>query len=126
MFAPLTSALADHLHWRGVYLVLAAVLAAALTLSTFAMYAVLMNLVPLLTERGASPAVAAWALGLGGVGQVAGRLGYGILARRTGLRARTTGVLGPRERGNRRAGFPGQAGAAYARPAERSRHGGRA
>ncbi|OLT20112.1 MFS transporter [Actinomadura sp. CNU-125] len=69
-------------------------LAAALTLSAFAMYAVLMNLVPLLAERGASPAVAAWALGLGGVGQVAGRLGYGILARRTGLRARTAGILG--------------------------------
>ncbi|QFG27171.1 MFS transporter [Actinomadura sp. WMMB 499] len=139
VFAPLTSALADHLDWRGVYLVLAAVLAAvtvplhafalrrpwppphdrpdapgstspqvrhitrskpfwmlaaALTLSAFAMYAGLMNLVPLLTERGASPAVAAWALGLGGVGQVAGRLGYGILVRRTSLRARTTGILG--------------------------------
>ncbi|MEV5830922.1 MFS transporter [Spirillospora sp. NPDC052242] len=69
-------------------------LTAALTLSAFAMYAVLINLVPLLTDRGASPTVAAWALGLGGVGQVAGRLGYGALTRRTNVRNRTALVLG--------------------------------
>ncbi|MFD0900109.1 MFS transporter [Actinomadura sediminis] len=69
-------------------------LTAALTLSAFAMYAVLINLVPLLTHRGASPTVAAWALGLGGVGQVAGRLAYGALTRRTSVRNRTALVLG--------------------------------
>ena len=42
----------------------------------FALYAVVFNLVPLLTGRGLSPSMAAWALGLGGAGQVAGRLCY--------------------------------------------------
>ncbi|WP_433331736.1 MFS transporter [Spirillospora sp. CA-294931] len=69
-------------------------LTAALTLSSFAMYAVLTNLIPLLTSRGASATTAAWALGLGGVGQVAGRLGYGVLARRTSVRTRTVWILG--------------------------------
>ncbi|MFC9975669.1 MFS transporter [Spirillospora sp. NPDC127200] len=68
-------------------------LAGALTLSGFAMYAVLTNLIGLLTARGASPTLAAWALGLGGVGQVAGRLGHGLLARRTSVRSRTVWVL---------------------------------
>ncbi|MGK5555761.1 MFS transporter, partial [Actinomadura kijaniata] len=68
-------------------------LSVALALSAFAMYAVLTNLIPLLIHRGASPTLAAWALGLGGVGQVAGRLGYGLLTRRTGVRTRTAGVL---------------------------------
>ncbi|MES9540776.1 MFS transporter [Actinomadura sp. NPDC000600] len=151
VFAPLTSALAAHMSWRAVYLVLAALLAAtvplhhfalrrpwppaagrrpadnaardnaardgtardaapgrrkavvrgspflllttALTLWSFSMYAVVTNLIPLLTSRGASSAVAAWALGLGGVGQVAGRLGYGALTRRTGVRSRTVCIL---------------------------------
>ncbi|WP_315987198.1 MFS transporter [Actinomadura sp. HBU206391] len=137
VFAPLTDALATHLPWRGVYLVLAAVLAvltiplhafalrrswppvrpdlhvksaggavkdvlrsrpfvlltAALTLSAFAMFAVLTNLIPLLIERGASATTAAWALGLGGLGQVAGRLGYSTLVRRTTVRARTVWIL---------------------------------
>ncbi|MEV0090082.1 MFS transporter [Streptomyces sp. NPDC050738] len=65
-------------------------LAAALTLNGFAMYAVVIALVPLLTERGASPAVAAWALGLGGAGQTLGRMAYAALARRTGVTTRTT------------------------------------
>ncbi|MBO2465208.1 MFS transporter [Actinomadura violacea] len=154
VFAPLTSALATHMSWRSVYLVLAAVLAAvtiplhyfalrrpwppaiehgtvpasesvggaaggsdadrghgsdqvgrvvrsspflllttALTLSAFSMYAVLTNLIPLLTSRGASSGIAAWALGLGGVGQVAGRLGYRTLARRSSVRTRTVCIL---------------------------------
>ncbi|SEG75940.1 Sugar phosphate permease [Thermomonospora echinospora] len=142
VFAPLTDALAAHLSWRGVYLTLAAILAAvtiplhalalrrpwppphnhphhdttaahhrttqvrritrsrpfwmlaaALTLSAFAMYAVLTNLITLLTTRGATPTTAAWALGLGGLGQVAGRLGYGALTRRTTVRSRTVGIL---------------------------------
>ncbi|MEU8797320.1 MFS transporter [Spirillospora sp. NPDC048819] len=69
-------------------------LTASLTLSAFAMYAVMINLIPLLTARGAGASTAAWALGLGGVGQVAGRLCYGLLTRRTGVRARTVWVLG--------------------------------
>ncbi|MEU5992155.1 MFS transporter [Spirillospora sp. NPDC047418] len=138
VFAPLTDALANVLGWRGVYLVLAAVLAVvtiplhgialrrpwppahtghapdgtdphrvkavvrsrpfvllalAFTLSAFGMYAVMTNLIPLLTSRGADSTTAAWALGLGGVGQVAGRLGYGTLARRTTVRARTVWIL---------------------------------
>ncbi|QKW35596.1 MFS transporter [Actinomadura sp. NAK00032] len=68
-------------------------LAAALTLSAFAMYAVMINLIPLLTSRGASSGTAAWALGLGGIGQVTGRLGYGGLVRRTSVRARTVWIL---------------------------------
>ncbi|UGQ10463.1 MFS transporter [Yinghuangia sp. ASG 101] len=137
VFAPLTDFLAGHLSWRGVYLVLAAVLAvvtiplhafalrrpwppapaptrhehasadtrsvirsrpfillvAALTTASFAMFAVLINLVPLLTERGATSTTAAWALGLGGAGQVAGRLGYAALVRSTTVRTRTFTVL---------------------------------
>ncbi|WP_240662707.1 MFS transporter [Streptomyces sp. WAC 06738] len=64
-------------------------LAAALMLNSFAMYAVVIALVPLLTERGAGPAAAAWALGLGGAGQTLGRTLYATLARRTGATART-------------------------------------
>ncbi|WP_116026952.1 MFS transporter [Thermomonospora umbrina] len=147
LFAPLTDALAAHLSWRGVYLVLAAILAAvtvplhawalsrpwperparrrprdgertgnagppadeefraivrsrpfwllaaAFTLSAFTMYAFLTHLIPLLVHRGADPTAAAWALGLGGVGQVAGRLGYTALVARTSVRSRIVGTL---------------------------------
>jgi predicted MFS family arabinose efflux permease len=68
-------------------------LTAALTLSAFSMYAVMTNLIPLLTARGAGITTAAWALGLGGVGQVAGRLGYATLVRLTSVRARTVWIL---------------------------------
>ncbi len=68
-------------------------LTAALTGGAFAVYAVLVGQVPLLIERGMSTTAAAWTLGLGGVGQVLGRLGYGTLARVVGVRARTVGVL---------------------------------
>jgi MFS family permease len=54
-------------------------LTAAGTLCSFAQYAVLVNLVPLLEARGMAPTLAAVTLGLGGVGQVAGRLCYRIL-----------------------------------------------
>ncbi|MFJ8723601.1 MFS transporter [Streptomyces sp. NPDC093269] len=64
-------------------------LAAALTLNSLSMYAVVIVLVPLLTERGASPAAAAWALGLGGAGQTLGRTLYAGLARRTNVTIRT-------------------------------------
>jgi MFS family permease len=145
IFAPLTSALAGQVSWRGVYLILAAVLAAvtipahalalrppwpprptrptetpprpgekaavpladrhvftsraflqlvtAATLCAFAQYAALVNLVPLLTGRGLSPGLAAWALGLGGTGQVAGRLCYRALDARTSIRGRAAAII---------------------------------
>ncbi len=68
-------------------------LAASLTLNGFAMYAVVIALVPLLTERGASPTAAAWALGLGGAGQTPGRTLYAAVARRTGVTARTVTLI---------------------------------
>jgi MFS family permease len=68
-------------------------LTAAMTAASLAMYATLIGLVPLLTQRGASTTVAAIALGLGGLGQVAGRLGYPRLSRTTTIRARTVLTL---------------------------------
>jgi MFS family permease len=65
-------------------------LAAALTLSGFAMYAVVFGLIPLLLDRGVTPAAAAWALGLGGLGQTLGRLVYVPVAKHTTAAQRTT------------------------------------
>ena len=143
IFAPLASALAAQLSWRGVFLVLAAILAAvtipahalflrpawphrqataapagrevtppgpapggtvtrsrafaqlaaAATLCAFAQYAALVNLVPLLEGRGMHAGLAAWALGLGGAGQVAGRLCYQLIASRLGAQGRAVGVI---------------------------------
>jgi MFS family permease len=133
VFAPLTATLADHLHWRTTYLVLAALLAAitirahffglrqpwppaahphlaepptrttrslpfvaltaAIALAACASYAIIVNLVPLMTERHISTQVAAVALGLGGAGQVLGRLGYRTLVRRLSVRTRTVVII---------------------------------
>lgn len=68
-------------------------LATALALSAFAMYAVVIALVPLLLERGYSTTQAAWVLGLGGAGQTLGRTLYGSLARRTGVTTRTVTLI---------------------------------
>ncbi|MFE6496332.1 MFS transporter [Streptomyces sp. NPDC057748] len=68
-------------------------LAAALTLSAFTVYAVVVALVPLLLERGYTTSQAAWALGLGGAGQTLGRTLYATLARHTGVTARTTTLI---------------------------------
>ncbi|MDK1349157.1 MFS transporter [Streptomyces sp. 378] len=65
-------------------------LSAAFTLSSFAMYAVVIALVPLLLERGYTTSQAALALGIGGAGQTLGRALYAALARRTTATARTT------------------------------------
>jgi MFS family permease len=65
----------------------------AVALATFSAFAVVVNQVPLLIERGLSATTAAWALGLGGLGQVIGRLGYGRLSRATGVRARGVIIL---------------------------------
>ncbi|GAA4667982.1 MFS transporter [Amycolatopsis dongchuanensis] len=66
----------------------------ALSLTAFAAFAAVINLVPLLTERGLSPDAAAVALGLGGAGQVLGRLGYTTFTRHTSVRVRTAIILG--------------------------------
>ncbi|CBG69487.1 putative major facilitator transporter [Streptomyces scabiei 87.22] len=68
-------------------------LAAAFTLSSFAMYAVVMGLIPLLTERGATPLQAALALGLGGAGQTLGRTLYASLSARTSVTTRTASLI---------------------------------
>ena len=68
-------------------------LAIAFAAASFTIYAVLINLVPLFIERGFTTTEAAVALGLGGVGQVAGRLGYARFAARTGVVSRTVIVL---------------------------------
>ncbi|MGH3309827.1 MAG: MFS transporter [Streptomyces sp.] len=65
----------------------------ALTLSACTSFAVVIGLVPLLNERGATPTQAAWALGLGGLGQTLGRTLYAPLARRTGVTTRTTALI---------------------------------
>lgn len=66
----------------------------ALALGSFTVYAVVVNLVPLLQERGFGTTEAAWALGVGGVGQVLGRLVYAPLERWTGPVLRAVAILG--------------------------------
>lgn len=67
-------------------------LVAAVSLAALASFAAVVNLVPLLVERGIDTTLAAAALGIGGVGQVLGRLGYGLFERLP-LRLRTALVL---------------------------------
>ena len=69
------------------------VLAVALSLAALATFAAVINLVPLLTERGVSIGVASVALGLGGAGQVVGRLGYAAIVRHTTVLTRTVAIL---------------------------------
>lgn len=69
-------------------------LTVAYTAMSICAYAAIINLVPLLRERGYSPTEAAWALGIGGFGQVIGRLGYARLASRVDLVPRTVGIFG--------------------------------
>ncbi|MDN5930881.1 MAG: MFS transporter, partial [Pseudonocardia sp.] len=76
----------------------------AVGLGSFTAFAVIVNQVPLLVERGLTTGEAAWALALGGLGQTAGRLFYGRLVAATSVRTRgvlillataaTTGLLG--------------------------------
>ncbi|WP_199905105.1 MFS transporter [Nocardioides sediminis] len=63
-------------------------------LTALAVYAVVINLVPMLVEQGLSRNAAALALGLGGVGQVAGRLAYARFAARTSVTTRGVAVVG--------------------------------
>ncbi|WP_028647108.1 MFS transporter [Nocardiopsis sp. CNT312] len=69
-------------------------LTAALAAGSLTVYAAVVNLVPLLESRGFETAAAAWALALGGLGQVAGRLVYTHLERRTAPVTRLVIVLG--------------------------------
>ncbi|WP_082748970.1 MFS transporter [Nocardioides jensenii] len=57
-------------------------------LTALAVFAVVINLVPMLIEQSMSRNLAAVALGLGGVGQVAGRLGYARFAAATSVTGR--------------------------------------
>ncbi|MEU4261902.1 MFS transporter [Streptomyces argenteolus] len=68
-------------------------LAASLTLSSFAVSAAVIALVPLLIQRGYTTTEAAWALGLGGAGQTLGRTLYAPLARHTSPTARTVTLI---------------------------------
>lgn len=68
-------------------------LVAAMTLGGFCVYAVVVNLVPLLTQHGLSTTAAAVALGIGGAGQVAGRLFYGPVLTRFSSRTREVATL---------------------------------
>ncbi|MEU4450381.1 MFS transporter [Nocardioides sp. NPDC023903] len=61
------------------------------TLVSMVVFASIVHLVPFLVEHGLSATTAAWALGLSGAGQVAGRAFYPMLARRFGVRARMIG-----------------------------------
>jgi MFS family permease len=63
-------------------------------LTALAVFAVVVNTVPMLLERGLSRELAAWALGLGGVGQVIGRLGYARFASATTVTQRGVIVVG--------------------------------
>ncbi|MCK9871321.1 MFS transporter [Nocardiopsis dassonvillei] len=69
-------------------------LTTALALGSFTVYAVVVNVVPLLEEQDFGTTEAAWALGVGGVGQVLGRLVYAPLERWSGPVARAVVVLG--------------------------------
>lgn len=62
-------------------------------LTGLSVFAVIINLVPMLVEQGMTRNLAALALGLGGVGQVAGRLGYARFAAATSVTSRGVIVL---------------------------------
>jgi predicted MFS family arabinose efflux permease len=68
-------------------------LAVTLSLAALATFAAIINLVPLLEERGISTQLAAVALGLGGAGQVVGRIGYAAIVRHTNVLTRTAAIL---------------------------------
>ena len=69
-------------------------LVTAMAMAGFAVYAVVINLVPLLTDNGLTTGQAATALGVGGVGQVVGRVFYGPVFSRLGPTARSLVTVG--------------------------------
>jgi MFS family permease len=68
-------------------------LTVSFALAALASYAVIVNLVPLMAQRGIGTSAAAVALGLGGAGQVLGRLGYQTMVRRVRVVPRTVVVM---------------------------------
>ena len=96
-WAPLTSSAHDEVGEPGRRRVVRQpeflLLVAAMTLGGFCVYAVVVNLVPLLNQNGTGTTEAAVALGIGGAGQVAGRLFYGPVLTRWSPRARTVATL---------------------------------
>lgn len=64
-------------------------LTAGLTIASAAIHTVLIAMMALMLERGLTTSEAAWVLGLGGIGQVAGRVFYTAFARRASLTMRT-------------------------------------
>ena len=69
------------------------ILAIALSLATLAEYGALVQLVPLLVSRGLDTSQAALVLGVGGAGQVVGRVFYRSLAAATPVVTRTIAIL---------------------------------
>ena len=69
------------------------VLVAAMTLAGFAIYAALINLIPLLVQEGFSTKQAAVVLAVGGIGQVAGRIAYAPILGPTSPDTKVTIVL---------------------------------
>lgn len=69
------------------------ILSAALTVTSFGMFAASLTLIPLLTGRGMGSSAAAVTLGLVGAGQLLGRLLYTPLSRRVSAQARTVVIL---------------------------------
>lgn len=70
------------------------VLTMVMSIAAFALFAVTINMVPMLMEGGLAYSTAAVALGLVGTGQVIGRLGYGAVSRSTTPRQRTVLIYG--------------------------------
>jgi MFS family permease len=70
------------------------ILQVTMALATFTLFAVTINIIPVLLERGISYSVAAVTLGLIGTGQVIGRIGYSRLVTITAVHTRTALIFG--------------------------------
>ncbi len=68
-------------------------LSASGALTSLVMYASLVHLVPLLQDRGTTVQLAAWAVGLSGAGQVAGRVLYPLLDRSMAPNPRAVAII---------------------------------
>ena len=65
----------------------------SMALAAFGLFGATLNLVPLLTSRGVNGTLAATALGVVGIGQLLGRVGYPALSRHSGAHTRTAVIL---------------------------------